>query len=180
MIVDKFYCCSLKTGAIFVSVYFLSIGGFRFGAALELIRDINNGDFDDFFVKHDIEKNQAMAALVVVLIFSIFLVLVAFFLFSEARNKNPDSFLPVLIIIPLDLAAGWIFTMIVLSGWISSTVAFPGWISAMVILLFIFMAISSVLGCYYWVCIFSLWQQLKEESGAAKENIEIPAQETPV
>ena len=183
LIVDKFCCFSLKNGAIIVGYLILILwGSFRFVPALELIREINYGEHDEFFEKYDVEKNQATAALVVIFIFSIFLTLVAVSLLFGAQNKKPAFILPVLIFIPVDLVAGWIFSIIVSSGYVSSTVVLSGWISTMVILVFIVMVIYSVLGCYFWICIFSLWQHLKEESGAAKESNETPAevQESPI
>ena len=174
MIVDKFCCCSLKTGAITVGVIFLVFGlidacmncvGFtgdqQMMTALWLNIDIDNdGEADDFFM----DRNKAMAALVVTLIFNILRILVGSSLIYGASNNKPAFILPVLVLIIADLVAGWVSSIFILF-------AFGGIFAIIIIAL----VIRSVLWGYFWVCIFSFWKQLKEEAGKRKESIETPA-----
>ena len=181
MIVDKFCCCSLKTGAITLGVILLVFGvinalwncvGFtgdqEMMTALWLNIDINNDGEADDGLDFLIDRNTAMATLVISFIFSILQILAASSLLFGASKNKPDFILPVLILIIADLVGGWAYSILILKA--------VGWIFSILFIVFVIaMVINTVILGYFWVCIFSFWKQLKEEAGPGKVNTETPA-----
>ena len=174
MIVDKFFCCSLKTGAVTVGVILIFYGfimacvnfyGF-FGdqhmitCSLWLNIVINVGGRVDFGEAGD-GLDLFMVALVVSFSFNILRILAASSLLFGAFSNKPAFILPVLILIIADLVVGWIFTIVILR--------FNNNPSSIIII----MVIRSIIWGFCWVCIFCFWQQLKEEGRNRKLQLSL-------
>ena len=163
--VDKCCCCSLKIGAIILGVIILIFGfitaatnswGFtgdqQMLTALGIGMNINND-----YVQIEYYRTNAMAALVVGFIKGIIDILAASSLLFGACNSKPGFLLPILILTPVNLAGNWIFSIVLLVS-----TSFIG--IAIISMFIVFLFLVSLFRGYTWVCVFSFWKQMKEDS----------------
>ena len=183
--VGKFCCCcSLKSGATILGIVILLWGfmlaflgsvGLMFELDVQLpepvqmllansighyINDSNNHFEIERLVRIEAgERTDLTAFFVVFMTLGILEILAASSLLLGAVYYKPNFLVPMLILLPVELAF-----------WISSICLSYRWFG----IEFVFLVILSLLYGYFWVCIFSYWKQIKEEPGNAFGNWETP------
>ena len=112
--VDKFCCCSLKTGAIIVGVLLLIFGiitaagsiYFLTGGKPFFLADLGIDQYSTD-VKHAVTSSTIAA-----LISSIIDIAASSCLLYGADMGNPDFVLPILVLVPVVLAVDWISAIV--------------------------------------------------------------------
>ena len=99
-------------------------------------------------LRTEVTKNEVTAYLVVQITLGLLEILAASSLLFGVCQFKPSFMVPTLILIPVDLAVTWI-TRLVIAGF--NVVIFLSWFPI------------TLLWIYFWVCLFSFWQEQKEE-----------------
>ena len=99
-------------------------------------------------LRTEVTKNEVTAYLVVQITLGLLEILSASSLLFGVCQLKPSFMVPILILIPVDLAVTWI-TRLVIAGF--NVVIFLSWFPI------------TLLWIYFWVCLLSFWQEQKEE-----------------
>ena len=181
-------CCSVRTGSIILGVLILIGGVFYASTAvfglsgeenmdaatfeifnitdIDVQTDGTEEDGDDKEIvglqkllddmKTDVTKNQVIAYLVVQLIVGLLDIFSVSILFLGISQSKPGLVIPILITIPVTFAVN-IITELAIVGF--TWYIFPN-------------LLMTLLWVYFWVCLFSFWQEQKEEMKYRILNIE--------
>ena len=156
--VDKFFCfASLKTGSLLVG-YFSII--FNITTVIMNIyylsapEDIKAGVSSGY-------GDVAIALVGITIIIAILRILAASSLIFGAWKNKSEFVLPALVMMPFGQAWDWIRIF-----------ATAIWLYVVSLEAYLIQTPISLLFVYFWVCIFFFWNQMKEESGKNKENLE--------
>ena len=146
--VDNFcFVFSLRTGPTIIGIFFLIAGIWDTAVAANALAGDENEGFatPDYIKNQEPTKDQVTAYLVVRLISGILEILSASSLIILICKFKPSLMIPTLILIPVALVVMWI-TLLAIAG-------FHAWVDLTVL------ALQTLLGAYFWVCILSFWKQ---------------------